>query len=451
MSIADATTEPDVSGGDLTQGFRGKGGFMRVSRPVLTSAAVAAVCAATPSIAAAAPHATRGLSIHATPSHVIAGDPVLIYGHLAGAHNANREITLYHRVGTEKKFTFVSHTRTNATGKFFFPRAQYVVNTNRSWFVRGPGHTHSVTIHETVAAEVTLTSDTASATTRNAIAFKGQVTPGKGGRVALQVQTGAGNNWRTVAHGIVGGGGNFTINQAWRTPGPRTVRVYFPGNAVNTAAASNATSVVVNQRQTPYFTIQSTDDLLASGATATISGTLDKPHTAVGQGGVLIGLYGRVPHSSGKFALLQKTTTAADGSYSFPVGGSTNELYQARVIGKTRHSAILFQGVEDAVTITPSATSSAVGGQVTFSGSVAPDNAGHAVMLEYIGHDGQWQVATTSTVLPNSTYSIPWTFGNAGTHQFRVRVAGGPDNVGGASAPVTVTVAQPTLSSLPGN
>jgi hypothetical protein len=412
---------------------------------------VAAACAITPSIAAAAPHATRGVSIHATPSHVIAGDPVLIYGHLAGSHNANREITLYHRVGTAKKFTYVSHTRTNANGKFFFPRAQYVVNTNRSWFVRGPGHTHSVTIHESVAAEVTLSSDTASATTRNAIAFKGQVTPGKGGRVALQVQTGAGNNWRTVAHGTVGGSGHFTINQAWRTPGPRTVRVYFPGNAVNTAAASNPTAVIVNQRQTPFFSIQSSDDLLAGGTTATITGTLDKPHTAVGQGSVVIGLYGRVPQSGGAFALMQKTTTAGDGSYGFTVGGTSNELYQARVVGKARHSAILFQGVQDAVTITPSATSSTIGGQVTFSGSVAPDNAGHPVLLEYIGHDGQWQVAATSTVLPNSTYSIPWTFGNAGAHQFRVRVAGGPENVGGASAPVTVTVAQPTLSSLPSN
>jgi hypothetical protein len=70
-------------------------------------------------------------------------------------------------------------------------------------------------------------------------------------------------------------------------------------------------------------------------------------------------------------------------------------------------------------------------------------------MLEYLGRDGHWQVATTSTVLPNSTYSIAWTFGSAGAKRFRVRVAGGPENVGGASAPVTITVAQPTLGSLP--
>jgi hypothetical protein len=426
---------------------------MRVSLPVLASAGVAAVCAATPSIAAAAPHphATRGLTIHATPSQIISGDAVVIFGHLAGPNNANRQITLYHRVGTAKTFTYVSRTKTNASGKFFFPRAQDVVNTNRSWYVLGPGHTHSMTIHEQVAAEVTLASATASSTTGNAIAFKGQVTPAKGGKVALQVQTGAGNSWRTVGTAAVGGGGNFTIDHAWRTPGPRTVRIHFPGDALNMAASSSPTAVIVDQRQAPFFSIQSSDDLLADGATATISGTLDKPHTAVGQGGVEIGLYGRVPQSGGAFTLMQKTTTAADGTYSFAVGGTSNMLYQARVIGKTRHSAIVFQGVQDGVSITPSATSSSVGGQVTFSGTVTPDNAGHTILLEYIGHDGQWQVAATSTVLPNSTYSIPWTFGNAGTKQFRVRVAGGPENVGGASAPVTITVAQPTLSSLPSN
>jgi hypothetical protein len=424
---------------------------MRLNLPVLASAGVAAACAVAPSVASAAPHSSRALTIHATPSHVIAGDPVLIFGHLSGAHDANRRITLYHRVGTEKAFTVVSRTRTNATGKFYFPRAQYVVNTNRSWFVRGPGQTHSTTIREKVAAELTLSPETASATTRHAIDFKGLVTPGKaGGKVLLQVQTGGGNVWRTVGTGRVGAGGHYSIPQAWRTPGPRTVRVYFRGDAVNTAASSNLTEVVVDQRQSPYFTINSSDSVLADGATATISGALKKAHTSAGQSGVTVGLYGRAPHSDAKFALMQTTTTGTDGAYSFTVAGTTNELYQVRIVGKpARHSAVIFQGVQDEVTLTPSATSSTVGGEVTFAGTVAPDNAGEPVLLEYLGHDGQWQVAQSSVVLPNSTYSISWVFGTAGTKQFRVRVAGGPANVGGASAPVTITVAQPTLASLP--
>jgi hypothetical protein len=424
---------------------------MKVRLPVLASAGVAAACAVTPAIASAAPHADRALSIHATPSHVIAGDPVLIYGHLAGPHRANRGITLYHRVGTAKTFTVVSRTRTNADGKYFFPRAQYVVNTDRSWFVRGPHHSHSTTVHETVAAEVTLAQSTAGATTRSPITFTGQVTPAKaGGKVALQVQSGNGNTWRTVATARIGAAGHFSITQAWHTPGPRTVRALFLGDAVNTRAASNAAAVAISQRQAPHFTIGSSDAIIADGQTATISGVLDKAHGSVGQAGVTVGLYGRLPHSGAKFSLLQTVSTGTGGAYAFTVGGTTNELYQVRVVGTpARHSAVLFQGVQDAVTITPSATSATVGGQVTFSGTVAPANAGQPIMLEYIGHDGQWQVAATTTVLPNSTYSIPWTFGSAGAKHFRVRVAGGSVNVGGASAPVTITVAQPTLASLP--
>ncbi|HLI58935.1 MAG TPA: Ig-like domain-containing protein [Solirubrobacteraceae bacterium] len=425
---------------------------MRRSFPVLASAGVAAACAAAPSLASAAPHPhqNRGLTIHATPSHVIAGDPVLIYGHLRGPHNVDRRVTLYHRVSGAHAFTVVRSTRTNADGKYFFPHAQDIVMTNRSWFVRGPHHTHSMTVHERVAAEVTLSPSTTTGLTRHPIVFTGEVTPGHGGRVALQVQTAAGNTWRTVARGTVGRHGHFTIRHGWRVPGPRTVRAYFPGNRFNTAAASDQTAVVINQMQAPFFTIHSSDPVLADGQTATISGVLKKAHTSVGDAGVTIGLYGHVPQSDAPFALMQTTTTGAGGAYSFTVAGTTNELYQARVIGTPgRRSALIFQGVKDTVTLTPSATSSTVGGTVTFSGSVAPDNAGHAVMLEYRGRDGHWQVATTSTVLPNSTYSIPWTFGSAGTKRFRVHVAGGPQNVGGVSAPVTITVAQPTLGSLP--
>lgn len=424
---------------------------MRLQLPVLASAAAACACAVAPSIASAAPHADRALSIHATPSHIISGDAVLIYGHLAGPDNAGREVTLWHRVGLHRRFTVISRTTTNAQGKYFFPRAQDRVDTNRSWFVRGPHRSHSMTIHETVAAEVTLNAPAASSTTRHPLAFTGVVTPGDaGGHVALQVQTTAGNAWKTVKGGTIGAGGHYSIAYAWRTPGPRTVRVKFAGDKLNTPAASDPTAVVVDQRQAPYFTISSSSPVLANGGTATISGVLEKAHTSAGETGVTIGLYTRVPHSSTPFALAQTTTTGAGGAYRFTVGGTSNELYQARVIGKpARESALVFQGVQDAVTPAPTPTTSTVGGSVTFSGTVAPDNAGHAVDLEYLGRDGQWQVATTSTVSAASTYSIPWTFGSAGTKQFRVRVAGGPENVGGASAPVTITVAQPTLASLP--
>jgi hypothetical protein len=50
----------------------------------------------------------------------------------------------------------------------------------------------------------------------------------------------------------------------------------------------------------------------------------------------------------------------------------------------------------------------------------------------------------------NSTFSFDWTFGSAGSKQFRARITGGPANVGGVSPAVTVDVVPVSLSSLPG-
>jgi hypothetical protein len=175
---------------------------MRSRMPVLASACVAAAAVAVPSIAGAAPIHNRALSIHATPNHVIAGEPVLIYGRLQGRHDADQEITLYHRINPAQQFTVISRTRTNAAGQYDFPRAEGIVESNRSWYVRGPVFTHSQTIHERVAAEVTVNASAVSGTTRHPLTFTGQITPDHtGSRVALQVQSADGNAWHTVRIG----------------------------------------------------------------------------------------------------------------------------------------------------------------------------------------------------------------------------------------------------------
>ena len=426
---------------------------MRSRMPVLASACVTAAAMAVPSIAGAAPIHNRALSIHATPDHVVAGEPVLIYGRLQGRHDADQEITLYHRINPATQFTVISRTRTNAAGEYDFTRAEGIVESNRSWFVRGPVFTHSQTIHERVAAEVTINASAVSATTRHPVTFTGQVTPDHAGsRVLLQVQSGDGNVWHTVKSGRVGSGSSYSIAYAWRTPGSRNVRVAFVGDSRNTAAQSDPTTVVIQQRQAPYFTIDSSDPVVANGSPATITGTLDQPHTSTVSPNVEVGLYSEVP-GSGPATLAQTTTTSASGTYSFTVQGDTNELYQARTINTStpQATAELFQGVQDTVTMTTNSASSMVGGTVTFSGSVAPSKAGHVVYLEKLGGDGRWHIVQTSTISASSTFAFNWTFGTSGTKQFRARVVGGPVNVGGASTPVTETVALPPVSQLPGN
>ncbi len=100
--------------------------------------------------------------------------------------------------------------------------------------------------------------------------------------------------------------------------------------------------------------------------------------------------------------------------------------------------------------MTSSSQTSTVGGQVTFTGSVSPDKAGHLIYLQRLGKDSNWHTVEIASVRPNSTFALGWTFGTAGTKQFRARITGGPVNVGSASTPpVTIDVTQPPLTSLP--
>ena len=87
---------------------------------------------------------------------------------------------------------------------------------------------------------------------------------------------------------------------------------------------------------------------------------------------------------------------------------------------------------------------------VTFTGTVLPDKAGRVIHLQRLGPDGDWHSEETAVVTFGSTFQFGWTFGKAGTYQFRARITGDPSNVGGFGAPATVRVSPATnTSSLP--
>ena len=147
----------------------------------------------------------RGLTIHAVPHHIIAGEAVLIFGQLKGPDHANQVIPLYHRINPNPGFSLIGVTKTNATGQYEFTRQEGIVDTNRSWFVRGPGMTHSRTVHERVAALVSLAASSTSGLTRHPIVFSGHVTPDHAGSVvALQEQKGSSDDWRTIGPPVSG-------------------------------------------------------------------------------------------------------------------------------------------------------------------------------------------------------------------------------------------------------
>ncbi|MFL5864749.1 MAG: hypothetical protein ACJ780_28980 [Solirubrobacteraceae bacterium] len=425
---------------------------MRLRIIVLVCALGSFACAAAPSFAAAAPLHNRGLTIHAVPQHIIAGEAVLIYGQLKGPDHAGQVVRLYHRVNPKTRFTLIGVTKTDANGQYEFTRQEGIVLTNRSWFVRGVRLTHSRTVHERVDALVSLAASSPSGLTRHPIVFSGHVTPDHdGGVVALQQQKGSSDDWTTIKTARIGPGSNYTISHAWRVPGAHDVRVTLPGDARNTSAASDVQSVIIQQTEVPDFTIRTSDPIVRNGQAVTISGVLDSPGTTTPEPNTSVSLLAKLPGSGGPYRELTTTTTGADGSYSFAnVQSNTNELYQVgTTFAPRRHTAVVFEGVQDALTMTASSSTSTVNGHITFTGTVSPHKSGHAIYLQKLGSDGDWHTVEVRFVTNGSTFQFGWTFGTAGTKEFRARILGGSVNVGGASMPVTAVVSRPALSALP--
>jgi hypothetical protein len=423
---------------------------MRLRIAVLATALSALTFVALPGIANAAPRHNHGLTINATPNSIVAGDPVLIYGQLNAADQSDQTIRLYHRINPQPFFTLIGVTKTNAQGFYEFTRAEDIVLTNRNWFVRGPSDTHSRTVHERVAAEVSLVASQTSGDTLHPLIFTGHVTPDHvGQRVLLQAQKGASNDWTTLKGGRLGPGSNYSIAYRWRIPGERDVRVLLPADVRNAAAASTPVAVTIQQTQIPDFTIKSSSPIITIGGSATISGALDQASSTTGQPNTSVTLWAG-PSVSGPFKSIQSVVTGSDGGYSFTEQPTQNEVYFVRTtVSPFRHTARLFEGVQDTVTLSASSSTSTVGGSVTFTGSVTPDKAGHVVYLERMGKDGDWHLVDVRFVNVSSNFQFDWTFGTSGAKTFRVRITGDGHNVGGASPPVTVTVSPAPVSSLP--
>lgn len=420
---------------------------MRPRLVVLATVATTLFAVAAPSIVSAAPRHNQGLTINVTPNPILAGEGVFIYGQLNDPPLAGQTIVLYHHLaGSGRGYTRIGQTTTDARGFYEFTRAENVVMTNRSWFVRegGAHFVHSRTVYERVSALVSLSASAQTADTRQPVVFTGHVDPNHAGeRVLLQQQVGSSDNWHTLKTGVLGPGSNYSITHRFRFPGDHDVRVLFPSDLRNLPGASDPVTVSIEQKQVPGFTISSSDPLVSYGQPVTISGVLDINASAgAPQPNTPVTLWARNAFQ-GQFTPVADTTTGADGSFTFtPQLPAFNTVYQVRTtLPPRRHSAALFEGIRDAVSMTASATTSTVGQPITLDGTVLPDKTGHVIYLQRLGPDGDWHNVEIRAVHFGSAFRFTWIFGKAGTYQFRARITGDRANVGGASAPVTIQVA----------
>lgn len=425
---------------------------MRPRFAVLGCVLTALAAAAVPSVVGAAPKHNTGLTINATPNPILAGESVLIYGQLNGSQVAGQTIWLYQHVADSTRgFTRIARTTTDSHGFYEFTRPEGEVVTNRIWFAREAGKqgVHSRTTYERVAALVSLKASSTTADTTHPVVFSGHVTPDHTGeRVLLQEQSGSGDEWTTLKSARLGPDSNYEIAYTWRVPGERDVRVLFPGDDENIRGVSDPVTVTIEQTQVPGFTINSSNPIVDYGKAVTVSGVLEKPGSSKAEHTV-VQLWGRNAYQD-QFTVLADTMTRSDGSYSFTQMPSSNTVYQVRTaFAPSRHTAVLFEGVRDVVTMTATSDTSEVGQTVTFQGTVTPDKAGHPIYLQRLGEDGEWHTVDVGSVAFNSTFQFVSRFGDAGVFTFRARITSDKANIGSESPPVRITVTPAPVSALP--
>lgn len=412
-------------------------------------AGMASIAPAEAPARAVPPRHNHGLTINAAPNPIDAGDPVLIYGQLNTVNHANQVITLWHHVsGTGRGYTVVQRTMTNALGLYSFNRGPGVVTTNRSWFATAGNGVHSRTVFERVHALVSVDNPPANALTNQSVLIAGKVTPDhRGQRAFLQQQQGnQGDDWRTIDSGRIGPGSHYRILHRFRIPGDRTLRVVFRGDRRNLRGESDSFSIEVAQNQNPRFTLNASADPITVGQSVMLTGTLGGPNDAH----VPVTLYAR-PWNARGFSAVATVPTDASGNYAFTQSPANNTVYVVRTSSPSdrRHTRQLFEGVHDTVSVMAAPTRVAVGQPVTFTGTVAPDKTGHVVELQKLGADGDWHTIQKGRVQAGSTYALVYAFGAPGPKTVRVRVPGGPVNLGGVSSPVTITVTAASTGSLP--
>ncbi len=441
---------------------------MRSVRLVPAIVAAASLLALAPAGASAHKHSNPSgrcsVNLNVAPRQITAGDPVVAFGRLDCTRRANaagQTVQLFEHAHGTPGYALTQSTTTDARG--FYEMTQAGVQSDSSFYVRSH-RAQSGRRHVRVAAQVTLSGPpegTQLLTGRpNQVTFTGTVSPADvGARVTLQRQNAlTGNEWRRIDRGVVAPNGTFSIVHRFIVPGDANLRVIVRSHGVNIPSPSNVLTYEISQAQNPQLTINASSDPIFFGQSVTISGV------AAGVTSQPVTLLARTVRQRG-FAPVAEVSTNASGEYTFPAQSPVNSTFYEvaateapcaadphphackAVVNK---SAALYEGVKDVLTAAVSQSTIQAGQTLTFTGTVAPDHTGHIIYLERqnVGN-GNFHVVEVATVGAGSAYSIAHTVYAPGTKVFRVRIPGGPENEGAASAPFTIQVTPAPAFLLP--
>lgn len=387
------------------------------------------------------------VSVNSTPGRITAGETVSLSGKLAcpnGESVANQPVTVYQALsGAGASGRSIAGTAvTQEDGSYQLAPAAFTTNT--VFFARSQ-RAHGAHTVVKVAPAVTLggppavaqlatAGGYAHAGARNRATFTGTVSPTEAGAlVALQIEyTATGEHWRPVAFGHVGPGGSYSITHGFRAPGLASIRVVVhPRGHDNVLAASEPLSYVISQAQNPRLTINTSADPISYGQSVTIGGV------AAGAANQPVTLAARTP--GGAFAAVATSTTDAGGSYSFTQSPLQSTSYKVTVA--TTMSTVLFEGVKFLLSTGSEPSTAEAGQALTFTGTLAPVDAGQVVHLERRSPSGiGFSVVGAGTVNADSTFSITYMAHTVGTYTMRIKVPAGSGIEGTASDPFSVQV-----------
>jgi hypothetical protein len=438
-----------------------------------TKLTVAVVAAATSLTLASAVASARGthehrgrghgsgchISLNVAPRLVTDGEPTVAFGRLLCATEAeevNQTVTLYQSSVTSPGYSVAGTALTETTAPGYYKIPTGDLSSNSIFYVAA-GTAQSGHRLVKVAAQVTLVGPpegvvpTALRTGRhNTVTFKGTVGPADGGAlVVLQRQNAIkGNEWHRIGFGQVTKEGSFSISHTFIVAGDANIRVLVRSGRRNVPSPSNVLGYEIVQAQNPQLTIESSANPISYGQSLSVSGVVaDAPNTPVQ-------LLARSAQSVG-YIQVGEVKTDASGAYTFPAQAPLVSTYY-RVQGAGKRSAVLYEGVKFVLTAGVSEPTVQSGGELTFSGTVTPDETGHVVYLERENPDGLgFHVIEEGSVTAASTYSIVHKFYDVGTSIVRIKVPGGPLNATTDSTPFTITVTPAPAASLtpeaPGN
>ena len=156
--------------------------------------------------------ASRCLGIATAPNPSTDPQAVTIAGRLFGPRHAHAVVLLWRRLPGQRRFHITAATRTDRIGDYSLA---VHVDANRWWYTSARGF-RSRTVHQRVAALITLASSETRAAPGDQVSFTGNVAPSHAGQSLVLQELGP-SGWQAAAQGTLDGASTFSTTYSFAT------------------------------------------------------------------------------------------------------------------------------------------------------------------------------------------------------------------------------------------